>query len=254
MEKADFMAGQLRVRIYPDEYTMGATAARETADRICRLLEEKPQVNVIFAAAPSQIAFLHCLRADPRVDWTRVNAFHMDEYIGLEEDSPQRFGNFLKEHLFSKVPLGSVHYIRGDGPDPLRECARYAGLLEEYPVDIVCLGIGENGHLAFNDPDMANFQDPLSVKVVQLDEVCRGQQVNEGCFPSLDKVPTHAITLTIPALLKARWMYCIVPFAGKAAAVKTALTGDISERCPASILRKKEKSCLYLNAESASLL
>ena len=225
MEKTDFMAGQLRVRIYPDEYTMGATAARETADQICRLLEEKPQVNVIFAAAPSQIAFLHCLRADPR-----------------------------KEHLFSKVPLGSVHYIRGDGPDPVRECARYASLLEEYPVDIVCLGIGENGHLAFNDPDMANFQDPLSVKVVQLDEVCRGQQVNEGCFPSLDKVPTHAITLTIPALLKARWMYCIVPFAGKAAAVKTALTGDISERCPASILRKKEKSCLYLNAESASLL
>ena len=254
MTLTDFNVGELHVRVYPDEAAMGAAAAKDTAQRIIRLLESQDQVNMIFAAATSQIAFLHALRATPGIDWTRINAFHMDEYIGLEPDSPQRFGHFLWEHLFSKVPLGSVHYLRGEAPDIKAECERYCALLTRYPVDIVCLGIGENGHLAFNDPGVADFQDPYSVKVVPLDSVCRQQQVNEGCFESLEKVPTHAVTLTIPALIKAKWMFCIVPFSGKAAAVKQALTGDISERCPASILRKKEKSCLYLNRESASLL
>lgn len=254
MNKADFMAGALHVRVYPDESSMGSAAAKETADKICELLEKQARINIIFAAAPSQIAFLDALSKDPRIDWTRVNAFHMDEYIGLPDGAPQSFGHFLREHLFSKVPLASAQYIDAQAADPEEECRRYQALLETHPADIVCLGIGENGHLAFNDPWVADFSDPLPVKVVPLDQVCRNQQVKEGCFGTPEQVPTHAITLTIPTLLKAPWMFCIVPFTGKAQAVRNALTGEISEQCPASILRKKEKSCLYLTSQSASLL
>ena len=246
-----FQQELLTVKIYPTLQQMGNEAAKEVADRICKLLEEKAEINMIFAAAPSQNEFLNHLIHDKRIDWTRINAFHMDEYIGIHPDAPQSFGHFLRIRIFDKVPFKKVNYLNGRAESLEKECKRYANLLTKYPVDIVCLGIGENGHIAFNDPDVADFNDPKLVKIVKLDPVCRQQQVNEKCFERLDLVPKEALTLTIPALLKAEWMFCIVPFKNKAHAVYRAIYGEISEKCPASILRRKEKSSLYLDAESA---
>ena len=241
----------LNIKIFSTIQAMGKAAALDVADKIVELLEEKSEVNMIFAAAPSQNEFLMHLIDDKRVDWKRINAFHMDEYLGIDPQAPQSFGNFLRNRIFDKVPFKSVHYINGSVKNNKEECQRYSDLLIQYPVDIVCLGIGENGHIAFNDPGFADFNDKQLVKIVQLDPVCRQQQVNEKCFESLDLVPKEAFTLTIPALLKAEWMFCIVPFANKANAVKETVYGPISESCPASILRKKEKAVLYLEKESA---
>ncbi len=250
----EFTKDHLKVKIYPTTEQMGQGAARDVAARIADLLSRKAEINMIFAAAPSQSAFLEALIADPGIEWNRINAFHMDEYIGIDITRPQSFANFLSRSIFSRVPFKSVNYINGAAPDVEKECERYARLLDEHPVDIVCLGIGENGHIAFNDPAVADFHDPKAVKIVAMDEICRGQQVKEKCFPTLDEVPKHAITLTVPALVRADWMFCVVPFVHKAPAVKRMLEGEISEQCPASILRKKENSCLYLNEDSSSLL
>lgn len=250
----EFTRDLLKVKIYPTTEEMGRGAARDVAAKIAQLLSHRNEINMIFAAAPSQIAFLEALIADKSIEWNRINAFHMDEYIGIDITRPQSFANFLSRSIFSRVPFKSVNYINGAAEDVELECARYARLLEEHPVDIVCLGIGENGHIAFNDPAVADFNDPKAVKIVAMDEICRGQQVKEKCFPTLDEVPKHAITLTVPALVRADWMFCVVPFVHKAPAVKRMLEGEISEECPASILRKKENSCLYLNEDSSSLL
>lgn len=250
----EFNKDRLNVRVFDSVEEMGKCSAKDVSAKICELLEEKPEVNMIFAAAPSQSEFLKDLIGDSRVDWSRINAFHMDEYVGLDHTHGQSFANFLGRSLFDKVPFKSVNYINGAAEDIDVECGRYAALLREFPVDIVCLGIGENGHIAFNDPGVADFDDDKLVKVVALDQVCRQQQVNEKCFGTLDEVPKYAITLTVPALINALWMFCVVPFKNKAMAVKRTLTGEISEECPATILRKKQNSCLYLNRDSASLL
>ena len=249
-----FTEGKLIVKIYSTREEMGKAAASNTAATINKLLQEKEEINMIFAAAPSQQEFMQQLISDQSIPWKRINAFHMDEYIGLKKDAPQGFGNFLKERLFSKVPFKTVHYINGQAPDSVEECERYARLLEKYPVDIVCLGIGENGHIAFNDPHVADFNDPKIVKTVELDVACRTQQVNEGLFMSLAMVPKQAITITIPALLKADYMFCMVPGENKAKAVFRTLNGEIDEECPATILRTKEKAELYLEKTSASLI
>ena len=248
-----FKKEKLTVKIFPTREDMGIDAANDVATAINEMLQKKDEINMIFAAAPSQQEFMQHLIADKSIDWTCINAFHMDEYIGLEKDASQAFGNFLKERLFSKAPFKSIHYIDGQ-EDPEKECERYAQLLDKYPVDIVCLGIGENGHIAFNDPHVADFNDPKMVKVVDLDLACRTQQVNEGCFIKLNLVPSQAITVTIPALLKADSMFCMVPAENKAKAVKRTLDGEIDEECPATILRTKEKAILYLDKASASLI
>lgn len=245
---------ELIVKLFHTRAEMGVKAAAEVSFRIGELLKEKQEVNMIFAAAPSQNDFLSALVEDPVIEWRRINAFHMDEYIGLRQDAPQRFGCFLEEKLFGKVPFKTVHYINGQAADPKMECERYTSLLKKAQIDIVCLGIGENGHIAFNDPHVANFNDPAWVKVVDLDERCRHQQVNDGCFLTLADVPQLAITLTIPALTAATYIYCIVPATTKAQAVLETIKGEIGEKCPASILRKKRGSILYLDAESAFLL
>ena len=188
------------------------------------------------------------------IDWARVRAFHMDEYIGLVSEAPQAFGIFLRERLFGKVGFLAVHYIDGGATDLKKECERYAGLLLEYPPDIVCMGIGENGHIAFNDPPVADFNDPYVVKVVELDLPCRQQQVNDGCFSDLGLVPTHAITLTVPALMAGRFIYGVVPGPLKAEAVYHALKGKVEEKCPASILREHAHAELFLDADSAKLV
>jgi len=245
----------LSIEIYKTRSEMGAEAATWVQDRVIELLSQQPIVNMIFAAAPSQNEFLQALRQAP-VDWSRVRAFHMDEYIGLEREAVQGFGNFLRAKLFDKVPIPflSVSYIDGSAPDPQKECERYAALLKQYPPDIVCMGIGENGHIAFNDPPVADFADPHTVKVVELESACRQQQVNDACFTGINLVPTHAITLTIPALLSARSIYCMVPGALKAEAVYNTLNQEIVTAYPATILRTHPQAVLFLDALSAAKL
>ncbi len=250
----EFYADKLNVKTFETRQTMGESAAADVALGIADLLKVKPETNIIFAAAPSQNEFLAALVKHDEIQWNRINAFHMDEYIGLEEDAPQAFGNFLRERIFGKVPFKSVNYIRRDEKDSHSECARYTKLLKVNPTDVVCMGIGENGHIAFNDPHVAFFDDKETVKVVELDEKCRQQQVNDGCFSVLDNVPTHSITLTIPALVSGKHIYCIVPGKTKAEAVKRTITGEITETCPATILRKHDHAFLYIDTESASLL
>ena len=249
-----FTQEMLEVKIFQTREEMGKEAAIDVSETIQQLLGGKDEINMIFAAAPSQSDFIKELIADRRISWEKINAFHMDEYIGLEKDAPQGFGNFLRKRIFEKVPFKSVHYINGQAEDISAECMRYAGLLERYPVDIVCLGIGENGHIAFNDPSVADFNDPNAVKVVELEMAGRQQQVNEKLFSGIDRVPTHAITVTIPALLRAKYMFCMVPAGNKAKAVYHTLNKDITEECPATILRTKKGAVLYLDKESSSLL
>lgn len=178
----------------------------------------------------------------------------MDEYVGLSADAPQAFGNFLREHIFDSAPFGDVQYIDASAADPKAECARYGALLEEAPVDIIVLGIGENGHIAFNDPPVADFADPRAVKPVMLDEICRRQQVNDGCFSTLEDVPRYAVTLTVPTLFAGRYLFCVVPAKTKARAVKATLCGEIGEACPATILRRHKHAVLYLDGDSSALL
>jgi len=243
-----------RVRKFPNRDALGQAAAADVSAAVKALLREKPCVNMIFAAAPSQLEFLERFAADASVDFSRVNAFHMDEYIGLPEGAPQSFGSFLRENLFSLAPFASVHYINGNASDIPGECRRYAALLREYPADIVCLGIGENGHIAFNDPHEAKFDDSELVKTVTLDEVCRTQQVHDGCFSSLDQVPRQAVTLTVPALAGAGAHFCMVPAASKAQAVRRTVYGELSESCPATILRICRSATLYCDSDSGALL
>ena len=245
---------KLEVQIYENRTLMGEAAARDIKAKIAELLSEKSEINMIFAAAPSQNDVLKSLVEDKEIEWNRVNAYHMDEYIGLDKDAPQGFGNFLKEHIFGLVSFKSVNYIDITATDPEAEAERYGKLLKENPTDIVIMGIGENGHIAFNDPPVADFKDEKWVKPVKLDEICRQQQVNDGCFASLDKVPTHAMTLTVPTLVKAPYLFCIVPAPMKAKAVYETLNGSIDEHCPASILRTHNNAVLYLDNESSKLL
>ena len=254
MNSSTFMKDELSVKIMPSRNEMGRVAANDVINKIKELLAEKEELNIIFAAAPSQNEFIHHLILASDIDWSRINAFHMDEYIGLDKNAPQGFGNFLKERLFDKVPFKTVNYINGQAGDIDKECERYSCLLKNNPVDIVCLGIGENGHIAFNDPDLADFNDNELVKSVELELISRQQQVNEACFSHLDEVPLKAITLTIPALLQSKYMFCVVPAYNKAKAVYKTLNGQISEECPATILRTKENAILYLDKDSAMLL
>lgn len=244
---------RLEVREFPDRTAMGKAAASVVADTLRSVCAAQGECRVIFACAPSQHEFLAELICHP-VPWGRVSIFHMDEYVGLRATQPQSFRHFLQTNLLSRIdkPL-AVNLIRAES-DPMHECVRYAKLLSERPIDLVCLGIGENGHLAFNDPPVADFKDPQLVKIVELDASCRQQQVNDGCFPTIDDVPTHALTLTIPALFGAREVSCVVPGERKAAAVRDTLLGPISTACPASILRTHPKASLNLDTASAALL
>ena len=249
-----FKKDLLNVNIYETREEMGNAAARDIKARILSLLQTRETINMIFAAAPSQNEVLYALATDKEIPWNRINAFHMDEYIGLSADAPQGFGNFLKEHIFGLADFKSVSYIDITASDTEKECKRYAELLAKYPTDIVVMGIGENGHIAFNDPPVADFNDPKAVKSVELDEICRNQQVNDGCFAKIDDVPKTAITLTVPTLFAGDHLFCIVPAKTKAKAVKATLCDDINEKCPATVLRRHKSAILYLDGDSSSLL
>ena len=243
----------LNVSIYESRPAMGKAAASDVAACIKQCLEKKETIRMIFAAAPSQNEFLEALTADESIEWNRIEAFHMDEYVGLPKDAPQGFGNFLDRAIFSKVPFKSVSYINGqiDGEEA---CKEYAAKISTAPIDIVCMGVGENGHIAFNDPPVADFEDKAVIRRVQLDEVCRQQQVNDGCFATIDDVPKYALTLTIPTLFACEYVFCVVPAKTKAQAVYNMLHWDINEKCPATVLRRHDKAKLYLDGDSSALL
>src|SRR5579862_7387986 len=244
----------LRVVVHTDPASLAATAAREAAAIMNEAVARRGVVHAMFATGNSQLAFVAALvGSTPDVPWERTVVFHMDEYVGLGADHPAGFQRWIRERIGDAAPVLAAHYLDGLA-DPAGECDRYASLLAEYPLDLCCLGIGENGHLAFNDPPVADFDDPLDVKVVQLDRACRQQQVGEGHFPTLDAVPRLAMTVTIPALLRARAVLAIVPEARKAEAVRAALLWPVSTAWPASALRATDHATLHLDADSAALL
>jgi glucosamine-6-phosphate deaminase len=231
---------------------MGKKAAADIAAAIRTALQEKPHLQIIFAAAPSQSEMLSALMIERGIDWGRITAFHMDEYIGLSDNAPQRFGNWLRDAFFDHVPLAD-YYLIDPGDNPEVTCSEYARKLAEAPIDFVLLGIGANGHLAFNDPP-ADLEDPLAVKVVKLDEICRQQQVDDDCFAALDDVPTKAISLTVPTLLRGRRLFCCVPGANKSAAVRAMIEDRISGECPATALRTHPHCTVYLDRDSSARL
>lgn len=238
----------MRVAGYPSRAAMAAASAAEIAAALKGLLARQAEARMVFAAAPSQAEMLDALVATKGIDWGRVAAFHMDEYIGLPAAAPQRFAAWLDRHLFDRVPFRTVHRIVPE-PDAAKAASAYAKALSAAPIDIVCLGVGVNGHIAFNDPPVADFDDPLDVKIVALDAECRQQQVDDDCFARFADVPLTALTLTIPRLLRADKLFCVVPGAAKREAVRQALYGPVTTACPASILRNADCT-LYLDAES----
>lgn len=243
----------LPVSIYQTNEIMGQAAAKEATQIIQEAIKEKGKANIIIATGNSQLTFLKSLRETSGIDWSKVTIFHMDEYVGLKAGHSASFPVFLQRHLLDHIPAPAAFFpVLAREGHLESDCADYAALLRDHPADLCAMGIGENGHIAFNDPPFAEFNDPVWVKVVRLDEVSRQQQVGEGHFGSLSEVPTHAITLTIPALLAARHVLCIVPEARKAKAVFDALQGPLTESCPASILRQKPHAHLFLDAEAAA--
>jgi glucosamine-6-phosphate deaminase len=242
---ADFTVDSLRVVVLDDRRSLGEAAAEHVARAIAARQAEAGRAHLVFAAAPSQDEFLDALARPGRVAWDRVVAFHMDEYLGIKPDHPASFRKYLHDHIFNRVGLSGDRLRLIPGEDvkrPLATCLTYESLLKAAPPDLVCGGIGENGHLAFNDPPVAD----------RLDRACRVQQVNDGCFATLDDVPTHAYTLTLPVFLRAPVVSLCVPGPRKAAAVRATLRGPISEECPASVLRDHPGSVLFLDRESAA--
>ena len=245
----------LQILAYDSRESMGQAAAEFTAQTIRSLLQKERYINMVFAAAPSQDEFLGALANLPDIEWERIRAFHLDEYIGLSKDSPQRFANYLYKHIFSHVPFKEIHYIdKGDHTEPEGMCEHYASLLEQYPLHIACIGIGETGHIAFNDPSVADFHDPQKVKIVKLEEGSRQQQVNDECFSSLEDVPTYAVTLTIPTIVSAKKIVCVVPGSRKCTAVERSLEGLITTECPATVLRRHRDVTIFLDMESTTSL
>lgn len=242
---------QLPVSVFRTNEAMGAAAAAEAAGILRAAVAERGVANVIVATGNSQLTFLAALRATPDVPWDRINVFHMDEYVDLPAGHSASFPAFLHRHLVDEVQPRAFYPVPASG-DVEAGCREYERLLREHPADLCVMGIGENGHIAFNDPPYADFDDPVWAKVVRLDDRSRRQQVGEGHFASLDEVPTHAVTLTIPALLAATRVLVLVPEQRKAWAVERSLRGPVTEDCPGSILRSTAHAHLYLDADAAA--
>jgi glucosamine-6-phosphate deaminase len=249
-----FTTDALPVRVYGSQIDLARDVAVIAHACLRDVLASQGSAAVILATGNSQIKFLEALIALGGIDWSKITLFHMDEYLGISADHPASFRRYMRERVESRVRPRVFHYIAGDALLPLDECDRYAKLLGAQPIDLCCLGIGENGHLAFNDPPVGNFHDPHPVKLVQLDEACRQQQASEGHFPDVAAVPQYAFTLTIPTLCSAKRMLCVAPEARKAKAVRDALRGPVSTDCPASWLRNQSHATLFLDTESAALL
>lgn len=248
--RKSFYKNKLRVEIYGKKEEMGQDAASFVAEELNHAIKEKGYANLILGTGASQYPLLDVLVMKV-IDWTKINLFHLDEYIGLSDQHPASFRKFLKERIADKVNPKNVYYLKGDSDNIESEIVRYEHLLKENPVDVACIGIGENGHIAFNDPAVADFEDPDYLKVVEMDLACRKQQVGEGWFPTINDVPEKAVTLTITAIMNCKVLCCTVPDDRKSEAVFNALTSEISTSCPASILRKHGNAVLFLDGASA---
>lgn len=253
MLRKEFAVDKLKVKVYDNRQSMGLAAGEEAVTYLKELLAEQDEVWAVFGAAPSQNEILATLVESEGVDWSRVHAVHMDEYVNLAEDAPQGFGNFLRRAIFDKLPFASVEFIGSMG-DPQEKIDRYDAIFKQHKIDVVFMGIGENGHIAFNDPHVADFNDPKSIKVVDLDQKCRQQQVNDGCFARLEDVPTHALTLTVPTLFSGTRLFCVVPAPTKADAVRATVEGPISELCPATVMRMHDNATLYCDSDSGKYI
>ncbi len=242
------------VSVLPSTAAMAAAAADDAAATLRSAVSRNGVAHAMFATGNSQLAFVDALLSGGRsVPWSDVVVFHMDEYVGVGPDHPAGFRHWIHDRIAARAHPRATHYLDGLAP-PATECARYAALLVAHPLDLCCLGIGENGHLAFNDPPVADFEDPLDVKVVTLDAGCRRQQVNEGHFPTDADVPAQAMTVTVPALLRARRVLAVVPEARKAQPVRAALEGPVDPSCPASALQRTPHATVFLDPDSAALL
>jgi glucosamine-6-phosphate deaminase len=245
-------AGKLKVEVYNDSESMGVAAAAFVTRKINEAMDEKGFVNLILATGASQFTMLAALKEEKSIDWSKINVFHLDEYLGISVEHPASFRKYLAERILNDVKPKEANYLNGDAADPEAEVKRYEDLLKSHPIDIACIGIGENGHIAFNDPPVADFNDPKLVKVVELDEACRKQQLGEGWFPTFDDVPTHAMSLTVTAIMNCKAICCSVPDERKADAVYNTMNAPISTDCPGTILREHPETILYLDAPSAS--
>ena len=252
MEKS-FQIENLSIEIYGQSKEMGAAAADYVTRKLNDAIVKKGGANLILATGASQFSFLEALQTK-EIDWGKITVFHLDEYKGISESHPASFRKYLKERILNKVAPKKIYFLNGDAANLQLEIKNYEEALQAHPIDIACIGIGENGHIAFNDPAVADFQDPKLVKVVELDEACRNQQLGEGWFPSFDDVPKEAVTLTITAIMNCKAISCVVPDERKAQAVYNSLYGDISTSCPASILRTHPETVLFLDKASASMI
>lgn len=248
-----FKIENLKVAVYNGSAEMGNAAADLVAKKLNDTIFLNGSANLILATGASQFTFLGALQKK-EIDWKKITVFHLDEYKGIFDGHPASFRKYLKERILDAVVPKAIYFLNGDAKDVDEEIRRYENELRKHPIDVACIGIGENGHLAFNDPPVADFQDSRSVKVVELDEACKNQQLGEGWFPTLGDVPTHALTLTIPAILRSRSISCVVPDTRKAEAVYNSLFGPINTACPASILRTHKDTTLFLDKGSASLI
>ncbi len=253
MSVRSFQCGQARVEVFSSAQLLGTAAAERAASLITEAIRRNGKARIIAATGNSQIPFVESLIQQP-VPWSAVELFHMDEYAGMNAEHPASFRRWIRTRLAEKIHPKESHYLAGDAPDLDSEIKRYSDLLAAAPIDLAFVGFGENGHIAFNDPPVADFNDPLLVKRVVLDDACRRQQAGEGHFPDLASVPREAVTITCPGLFRAQAWICCVPERRKAAAVRNALEGPVSESCPASLARTHPNAQVYLDTESASLL
>jgi glucosamine-6-phosphate deaminase len=248
-----FQTAEARIEIYGSSAAAGSAAAEKAAQIIRNAISNQGRARVIGATGNSQIPLVEALIRQS-IDWTSVELFHMDEYVGMKSDHPASFRHWIRTRIEEKVHPWRTHYLNGDAPDLDAEMRRYAQLLNSAPIDVAFVGFGENGHIAFNDPPVADFHDPETVKMITLDDACRRQQAGEGHFKDTASVPLHAVTITCTGLFRAKAWVCNVPDLRKADAVKNALEGPISESCPASLVRRHPNSYVFLDSESASLL
>ena len=253
-EPISFYVNQVLVRVFPNKLDLGEAAAQDAASILRESIERNGAARIIVGTGNSQNEVIESLTRQPRIDWSAVEVFHMDEYAGIADSHRGSLRRWLKSHLVDRVRPGKVHYLLGDAADLDAECRRYAALLAQAPIDITFFGIGENGHIAFNEPGTADFNDPLAVKRVTLDERSRRQQVGEGHFPSVEAVPREALTITCPVIARSRYLVGCVPDQRKAEAVHNAISGGLTAACPASMVFMHPKAFLYLDTESASLL
>ncbi len=249
-----FKVDALSVRSYLLFTDMAIDAARLAGKYLQDCLSYQDNARVILATGTTQIKFLEALITLGGIDWSRIVFFHLDEYLGIEENHIGSFRRYLRDRVENVLKPKAFHYIQGDTIQPLDECDRYTKLLQEKPIDLCLLGIGENGHLAFNEPSIADFNDTKAIKLVKLDNSTRQQQVNQGYFSQLDAVPQYAFTLTIPTICTAKKIFCMANGDRKSYIVKEMLKGEISPKCPASVLRYQANATLFLDAGAANLL